>query len=419
MKFTLLISFILVSSLRLVAQTNNSPYSLLGIGDIDDSYYNRTTGMANTGIAYRSTRNLINNNPASFSGLDNQFFAGELGVRLKYVQYYGNPISSDQNRSTDITFRRFVVGTKITNHLGTSFGLLPYSSQNYAFNSPVPIQGTNGETANVYTEGNGGLYRVYMTNSYELFKHVSLGLSTSYLFGALTQKSILQDASLLTLTSTTHSTVLSKFYLDYGIQYYGSISRRWDFSLGATFANRQNLNAQYKLLILGRDSSTLENETLSEGTYALPSTVGIGVALTKDKKYSFLADYKYQGWSSLNYAGFDYQLVNSNRISAGFEISNKKNVYNYLIETSFFQAGLYYNESYLQVNGQQIKDMGATVGFGSTSNAARFPQFGYSFTLQYGIKGTQSNGLIQERYINLTFMLSFRDLWYTKGRKYD
>ncbi len=63
MKITLFIAFLLVSSLHILAQTNNSPYSVIGIGDIEDSYYGRTSGLANTGIAYRSNHNLIANNP--------------------------------------------------------------------------------------------------------------------------------------------------------------------------------------------------------------------------------------------------------------------------------------------------------------------------------------------------------------------
>jgi hypothetical protein len=74
MKITGIIFLLTVSSLHLAAQTNNSPYSLLGIGDIDNDFYNRTSGLANTGIAYRSDRFLLNNNPASFSALTNQVF---------------------------------------------------------------------------------------------------------------------------------------------------------------------------------------------------------------------------------------------------------------------------------------------------------------------------------------------------------
>ncbi len=53
----------------------------MGIGDLDQGFYNRTTGMGETGIAYRSNWYIINNNPASFSALTNQFFTMETSIR--------------------------------------------------------------------------------------------------------------------------------------------------------------------------------------------------------------------------------------------------------------------------------------------------------------------------------------------------
>src|SRR5271156_1400862 len=104
-----IIILLTVSSFHLVAQTNNSPYSIMGIGDVDDNYYNRTSGMANTGIAYRSDRFLINNNPASFSGLSNQVFFGEIGMRGSIINYYGSGMNLSANQSSDITFKRLVI----------------------------------------------------------------------------------------------------------------------------------------------------------------------------------------------------------------------------------------------------------------------------------------------------------------------
>ena len=89
--FLLLLLFSAVSA-RSLAQGNFSPYSQMGIGDIEDEYYNRTSGMASTGIAYRNNRYLINNNPASFSGLTNQVFTLEMGVRGSLINYYGTPV---------------------------------------------------------------------------------------------------------------------------------------------------------------------------------------------------------------------------------------------------------------------------------------------------------------------------------------
>jgi len=129
-----------------------------------------------------------------------------------------------------------------------------------------------------------------------------------------------------------------------------------------------------------------------------------------------MADYRFQNWSALDYHGFNYALKDSRLYSIGFEYSKQKTAYNLVYETMYLQAGLYYKNSYLHVYGQEINDMGATIGLGINAKRSALC---YSFALQYGVRGSQTNQLIQERYTMLTFVLSYRDIWYTKGRKYN
>src|SRR6202000_993191 len=104
MKRPILFSLLSVMSLGAMAQNNFSPYSQLGLGDIDGDFYNRTSGLSNTGIAYRSNRFLINNNPASFSALTNQYLAVETGLRGSFVSYAGTPVDLSNTQSGDLTF---------------------------------------------------------------------------------------------------------------------------------------------------------------------------------------------------------------------------------------------------------------------------------------------------------------------------
>jgi hypothetical protein len=405
-----------VSSLHLAAQTNNSPYSILGIGDIDDNFYNRTSGLANTGIAYRSDHFLINNNPASYSALTNQFFFSEIGGKGAIINYYGAGVNATSNQSSDITFKRLAIAAKILKHWGSSIGLVPYSSQNYEFNDPLTIQGTYAELINQYYQGNGGINKVYFANAYEFFNHLSVGVDVSYLFGSLQQKLIYQDANLTELLSQNTSVGMTNLYLDYGMQYHGSVGKRWDFCLGGTFANKTNLNPNTTILVLAADSSQLLNEVSLQPAMLtqLPISYGLGISLTRDHKYTLVADYRYQNWSSLNYSFFNYSLQSSRRYSVGFEYSKIKKVYNSIVETRYLQGGFYYDESYINAFGQQIKDVGATVGLGI--NSKRTP-FSYCLSLQYGVKGKSSLQLIQEKYANINLTVSFGDVIYSKGKK--
>ena len=405
----------------MLAQGNSQPYSQMGIGDLEDGYYNRTSGMANTGIAYRSNRFLINNNPASFSALTDQYFTMEIGIRGSYISYSGTPVNVASTESGDITFRKLVLGIKAAKHWGTSVGLLPYSTQNYQFNVPYNLIGSTTEIANHFYQGHGSVNRAYWANSYEFFHHLSIGVDASYIFGQLNQNDILQNsANGATLVSTTNNVNLQNLYMTYGMQLYGKIGEKWNYSLGATYSNRADLLAASTKLVLGPDSVVLQNIQNDEGYLTLPNAYGFGITLTDKQRYTFLADYRYQDWNSVqsknSYPGQDYAIASSERGSIGFEVSKKKVFYNTMVELSYLQAGLYYGNTYLQINGKQIKDMGITAGFGI--NSLKSP-LAYNIIFQYGIKGTTSNDLIRQNYANVTFNLNFGTIWYTKGKRFD
>lgn len=67
----------LVNSSNVFAQNNASPYSIVGIGDIEKSSFDRTSAMGHAGVALSSdatNRFLYHANPASYSGLQDKFF---------------------------------------------------------------------------------------------------------------------------------------------------------------------------------------------------------------------------------------------------------------------------------------------------------------------------------------------------------
>jgi hypothetical protein len=422
-KRPVIIALLTLVSLKMMGQNNNLPYSQLGLGDLDDGYYNRTSGLANTGIAYRSNRFLINNNPASFSALSDQFFTMEIGLRGQYITYAGTQVNVASTESADLTFRKLILGIKLTKHWGSSIGLLPYSTQNYEFSAPYDISGTTITIANHYYQGHGSVNRAYWANSYEFFHHLSIGVDASYIFGQLNQNDIIQaSANGVTLVSTTNNTNLQNMYFTYGMQLYGRIGKNWNYSLGGTYSVKTALLAASTKLVLNADSATLQNIQNQEGYMYLPEAWGAGLALTYKQKYTILADYRYQNWNGVAaqnesvYPGQGYAITSAQRGSVGFEISKKKTFYNTRIELSYIQTGLYYENSYLQINGQQIKNYGVTAGFGV--NSLKSPM-AYSIVFQYGVTGTTQNDLIRENYADVTFLINFGQIWFTKGKKFD
>jgi hypothetical protein len=89
------------------------------------------------------------------------------------------------------------------------------------------------------------------------------------------------------------------------------------------YANQTSLNTETNVNVINLDSNVLRS-TQTVGTYNIPTSYGLGLSVTKDRKYTFLADYRFQNWSSLSSSTGDFFYKNSQRASVGFEISKKK-----------------------------------------------------------------------------------------------
>ena len=406
---------LLLFTVNSFGQNNTSPYSILGIGDIETGSYGKWSGMGNTGVALYSNRYLNQANPASLSMLDDQFFNFEIAGRYKNTSYKQTGNSSNEVSSADISMQKAALAIKLAKKWGTSVGFVPFSTSNYSFYSAKTLQGSN-ETITGYYSGSGGLQQVYWSNAYSINKNLRAGIQAGFLFGSLQQ----QEELLTSVTSATYTTTRNIYmtspYITYGLQYNGKVSKKLEVALGGTYASATKLNADYSYTVNNGTSDIISDETVKNSTYSIPSTTTAGIALIYDKRLTLTSDYKHQDWSTLNYKGLNYSLVNSNRYAAGFEISKNIQTLNGPYERFFYQAGIFYNDSYLKIKNEQLKDYGLTLGFGLNSIRN---SLGLSTALQIGTRGTTNNGLIRENYTQVTFTLSYRDFWFTKGRKYD
>ena len=403
------------------AQNNTSPYSMIGIGDIEKSSFDRTTGMGHAGLAISSNRYLYQANPASYSKLDEHFFYFEFASRYKSVAYSGKPIvDPTQSGSSDIQFKKMAVAIKPLPRWTISAGLLPFSTVNYSFTGKKTIQGSN-LTTDAYYEGSGSTNQFYIANSYAVSKNFSVGLQASYLFGQLQETETLSADLSDSILSTNRNIFIGNPFLKLGFQYNTRLSKNWNIAVGATVSNKTRLRADYGLQIKNGNSIILNDEYYKSNYFTLPAIYSGGIAAVLKDSYTFAVDYQYQGWSNLNYKGISYSLVNSQRISAGAEYSKKLRFQNQSTELYFFQAGLFYSDSYLRIAGQQLAEYGATFGAGyQLPRRMGMGDLALQGSLEVGARGTTNNGLIKEKFTQFNFTLSYRDFWVSrKMKKYD
>jgi hypothetical protein len=289
-----------------------------------------------------------------------------------------------------------------------------FSSVNYQFYNNKAIEGTNS-TYNLRYSGDGGLNEYYWNNAVAIGKHLSAGITASYIAGSINQTETLVDEGGNVISSTRRD-YYAKGRLQYGAIYTGKLSKKWVASVGAKYASKSALNYERTLTVLENSIAIIENDYIKYTRFSLPQSIGGGVALSNNTgTVTYAADYTYDNWSALNLKGTNWRLVNSSRVSGGAEFVSFKTDINRTVTKKSFQMGAFLNKSYLQVNNQQINEWGVTAGFTRTlGNSLMIGAF-----LEGGVRGTTQANLIKENYVQLSLNFSFRDIILGKMARYN
>ncbi|MBC7890555.1 MAG: hypothetical protein H7Z13_22000 [Ferruginibacter sp.] len=398
-----------------LAQNNSSPYSVLGIGDMENSNFNRYTGMANAGLALSDSRNINNSNAASLTGLNEHFYTFEIATRFRQSVFKGAGVTAPDNKSGDFAVRRINLAMKVARRWGSSVGLQPFSTANYSYTALKNIAGTLDNIAAVY-EGDGGVNQFYWANGYQLSKHTSIGINSSFLFGSLRQtESLLSGDNSTVALTTVQNTYLRNYYFNFALQTGFRINSKWQSRYGLTYSPKTDLYAEYATEVTSDDGIALKSEITSNDYFTLPRNINVGIAFIRDAKYTYTINAQTQQWGVLKYQGTNYKLVNSNKLSVGFQSSRKeKDYYHREYEKGYFQLGFYAGRSYLKVKNVQITDIGGSIGYGISS---RTSPISLLLALEGGRRGASNTNVLSENYVNLNIVLSYIDLLF-RGKKY-
>jgi hypothetical protein len=392
----------------------NNPYSVYGIGDIDSKTYNRTSGMGGTGLAIKSGSAFIDNNPAAISGLPRSFYLTHVSVTGKTSTYAGDPINAENSKNKDMWIKRFELGVKINGWWASSIGFGQFSNVNYKFRGNKIMEGSsnNYETA---LEGEGGLNDYHWTNAFSLGKHLSLGIKSSLIAGSINQSEILVDPTQLNTLTTKQQDYLSQFIFTSGLIYEIPINKQWDFSIGGKYAPKQKFSAERTLTVLEGQTEIQKDVFTKPDRFTMSQTMAGGISFRHNKKTTLALDYTHEDWSALGIKSTGWQMINNDRVTGGVEFSRFRNKQGKEVDYKFFQLGGFYNTGYLQVRNKPIREYGFTLGTGGWIGNGLV----YTLSGEVGVKGTTQAKLIKETYFGLTLNITYSDLLFSKGRKYD
>jgi hypothetical protein len=192
-------------------------------------------------------------------------------------------------------------------------------------------------------------------------------------------------------------------------------------------ANREMLVANYRVSgvnELVRDTVGYES---GRGNITIPSKIGVGLAYSIDERWLFAADFKHSDWGTFQSFGRNDSLVASSDFRGGIQFvpvpgDNQSN----LFQRTQYRMGFRYSNTYLSLDGQQIDEIGITIGLGmpfsSASRAETIRRRGswpiLNLSVELGQRGTTDNNLIKERFININLGITINDKWFIP-RRYD
>ena len=409
MRQSALILLFLLSVFVASGQNNtNSPYSVFGIGELEYTGGGKNMAMGESGIALRSEISLNTTNPASLTAIPMQSLATDFGINFKLTNL-ANEYKSANVLNGNISWA--TLAFPINRRIAMSFSLNPKSSIGYTIYSSKNLEGTNTSYPVTY-KGEGGLNEASLSLGGLITKKISIGMSSSVIWGSLvkTTDQISSASSTITRIDNTH---YSGINFKPGFQYQINLGSKTILTIGGIAEFSSYLNGSSDLTI-SSGTETIVSKTQQESQIRLPFNAGTGVALEINGRYLLTFDYERSDWKSSD-INFDTQRLSvNNSYHVGIEIAPKFDLQR-LAQVKRYRIGMLYQTGYLNIYGTQIGNYAATCGVSLPIMKDR--NF-INISMEVGRQGTFQNQLIRETYAKMNFSFNFWEHWFSP-RKYN
>lgn len=413
--FFAFIALQLMSAMTADAQNGTmTPYSRYGYGILSDNVTASQRAMGGVGYAMNSGRQINVMNPASYAAIDSLTFLFDMGIdytNLWQSETVNDKKLTDSNSGGGLEY--ITMQFPVTKYMGASIGLLPYSSVGYSFGSEI----ANGTTLR---QGTGSINQLYVGLAGKIVKGLTLGVNVSYLFGTTYNDNYAYTTGGSTTLFESEFDVRD-WRMDIGLQYSLAVNATNRFTIGAVYSPKKDFhgNAVTYAYDVTQESAPIETDNVSlKGNFSMPETWGGGISWEWDKRLLVEADFTYQPWSKTVYKGIeqntpDAQLDDRYKIAVGAQFTPRLRG-NYL-QSIQYRAGGFYNHDYLRVLGNNVREYGASIGFG-------FPVPSFKTIISLGLewrhRQANPNPLIKEDYLSLTLGINFNEMWFFKRKLY-
>ena len=413
----------LAGSLSAAAQvTNSSPYSQFGLGDLKGSFLpqNRAMGGLSMGIRKPGLYDNINlANPASYSSIELTTF--DIGASMDLRKLSKSGVSGKNQFNSTLSHITF--GIPINKFSAISFGLVPYSDLGYQFKNSGLVDTNRVEY--IYG-GEGGISKAYLGYGFRINKNLSLGFNVSYLFGSLKENRAFEFVNDLNAfnSRTQYKQSVSGLSFDYALQYSANLSEKTKLILGYTGNAGNDLNSsnnivttRYRKNIQGEEQAAADSTFFFEGaknTIKMPMTHTAGFAFEKTNAWLIGADVSYSKWSDYREGSINPGLNNSLGLAIGGQVTPDASSINSYFKLVDYRLGFKYDKTFVKINNTDINQYALTFGFGFPLPRNRATFYKINFSAELGQRGTESNNLVRDRFVNFNLGFTLNDKWFQK-----
>ncbi|UYZ58408.1 hypothetical protein [Hymenobacter latericus] len=349
--------------------------------------------------------------------------------------------STASQRTGSGTLGYLALGIPISRSWALAAGLKPLSAVDYESVVTRTVSGSTDALVRNELQGSGGLSEVYLGHGVRLAKGLSMGLTTSYIFGTIDRAAYatvqppleqLEPDEILKRVGTVDRTRYTDFGFRTGLHYRRDLSKKIAANVAAVYSFKTNLNGRRTLQQETQDINgtklqeprILQNEV--KGEAVLPGSLQLGVSLDNNKNWSLSADVARQQWSKYrDFNGTQQVFGDTWRMGVGGELTpDPGSVTNYFQRVTY-RFGLSAAQLPYRPGGQTLYDRAVSWGFSfpfPTSSALEATNMNLSFT--YGQRGntdvvTEGNtrlSNIKENYMRVQLGVSLNSRWFLKRR---
>lgn len=426
----LLLSVFLIIGVCVYAQDGTygaySPYSIYGIGDISKEGTAFNKSMGGVGVATRNRRFINYMNPAAVTARDSLAFMADFGLAQSNTVFKQGNVKSAHNT---FNIYNFVMSFPIYRSSAFMVGITPFSDVGYDFSSVETDQDIIGNTGNISYDsfGTGSVYQVFAGAGVTLWKRLSLGAEAIYYFGNIDKVTNMDYSnSLYRSLNSGHDLMINGVTGKFGIQYEQKLGGDVSVIVGATYrmgTNMKGYSTNYRYANQSSVTDTLKFsvDTLAKSGLKFGDELGVGIAVKGGEKWMAEFNYVRSDWSA---SGFDsasgfavsggsvFSSTVSQSFRAGFEIVPNRNDIRYYLKRCSYRAGVYYDQAYYKLDGNNVNSIGLTLG-------VTLPVFRWYNGLTLGVDlGQKSSsrvpGMIRERYAKFVIGFNIHDIWFRK-----